>query len=202
MKSSTRPRLLLATGNLHKQREISQILAGLDLEVVIPADLDLPPLPPEGADDYAANARAKALTWATASGLPTLGDDSGLEVEALDGAPGVRSARYGGEGAGFEEKINKLLAALQGVPEAGRTARFVCEAALAFPDGRVVSSRGVCIGRIHHQPLGGEGFGYDPIFWLPERGLTMAQLPAQVKNQISHRARALAGLKEALLLIP
>jgi len=200
MKAGTSPRLLLATNNLHKQREMSAIIStmDLDLELVMPAQLFLPPLPPEGSDDYAANSAAKARAWAAASGLPTLGDDSGLEVDALDGAPGIHSARYGGEKTAFAEKIEKLLAALEKVPTEKRGARFVCVAALALPGGGVVTSRGVCEGRIHNRPLGEGGFGYDPIFWLEQPGMTMAQLPAEVKNRISHRARALAGLRDSL----
>jgi XTP/dITP diphosphohydrolase len=189
--------LAVATGNPGKLREIREILGDVGLEL---RGLDaLPPvaLPEEGAD-YASNAAGKALGVARATGLPALADDSGLEVAALDGAPGPRSARFGGPGLDDAARAARLLGALREVPRARRGARFVCVAALAFPDGSIVSARGECAGRILTAPRGEGGFGYDPVFWLEEQGAAMSELSAGLKNRISHRARALAMLRPAL----
>lgn len=186
-------RLVLASGNRGKLQEFAELLAGQALELV---GLDAFPdvsLPDEGTD-YAANAEAKARTVAVATGLPALADDSGLEVDALSGAPGPLSARYGGPGLDDAGRVAHLLAALEGVADAARGARFVCLASLALPDGTVVTERGECPGRILARPRGASGFGYDPVF-LPEgRERAMAELPPEEKNRISHRAVALAAL--------
>jgi len=192
------PRIVLATGNRGKLREVRAILAdlGADLDVV---GLDAFPdvvLPEEG-DDYAANALAKARAAAQATGLPALGDDSGLEVDALGGAPGVRSARYGGPELDSTARNAKLLAALRGVPPEERTARFVCIAALALPGGRTETARGECSGRILEAPRGEGGFGYDPVFQPEGHDASMAELPEPDKNRLSHRARAFTALQPA-----
>jgi XTP/dITP diphosphohydrolase len=183
-------RVLVATHNPGKVREYREILAALPLELTY--------LDPEGitleveetADTFAGNAVLKATAYARFSGLLTWADDSGLEVDALGGVPGVFSARYAGPGAGDADRYRKLLDALAGVAWERRTARFRCVVALATPAGEVHTGEGACEGIIAFGPAGDNGFGYDPVFYFPERGLTMAQLPAAVKNQISHRARA------------
>jgi len=188
--------VVAATANAGKQREIREILAALPLRI---RGLDeFPPIefPEEGAE-YEPNAVAKAETVARATGLPALADDSGLEVDALAGAPGPLSARYGGPGLADRERAAYLLERLGDVDGAGRSARFVCVAALAHPGGEVVTARGECPGRILAAPRGDGGFGYDPVFEV-EPGVAMAELPAARKNEISHRARALAGLRGAL----
>jgi XTP/dITP diphosphohydrolase len=144
----------------------------------------------ETGTTFAENALLKAATYARLSGLWTWADDSGLEVDALGGAPGVYSARYAGPGAGDADRYHKLLDALTGVPWDQRTARFRCVVALATPEGVTRTAAGVCEGVIAFGPVGDQGFGYDPVFFMPDRGVTMAQLPAEVKNQVSHRARA------------
>lgn len=181
-------RLLLATHNQGKRREWRVLLADLDIELLLPDDLGIDAEVEETGETYVDNALLKARTLSATSGLPTLADDSGLEVDALDGAPGVRSARYK---LGTDEvRYRALLKALDGVPEAKRGARFRCIAALVLPDGREFTTEGVCEGVIGLSPQGEGGFGYDPVFFLPERGITMAELSADEKNRISHRARA------------
>ncbi len=144
----------------------------------------------ETGHTFAENAVLKATIYARASGLWTWADDSGLEVDALDGAPGVYSARYGGSGLSDADRYRKLLDALTGVPWARRTARFRCVVALATPAGEVQTGDGACEGIIAFGPAGSNGFGYDPVFYLPDRGQTMAQLAAETKHEISHRGRA------------
>jgi len=137
---------------------------------------------------YRENARLKACALATQSGLLTLADDSGIEIDALNGAPGVMSARYAGENASDAERVNFLLSKLKDVPQEKRTARFYCVIAIAHPDGKVEYCDGECKGTIAFEPSGASGFGYDPVFYLPEFGKAMAELTAEIKNQISHRA--------------
>jgi non-canonical purine NTP pyrophosphatase (RdgB/HAM1 family) len=188
--------VIIATGNAHKVMEIRQILADSRLSV-LPASL-LPPIdePEESADDYLGNALIKAKAWRDHSGLWTLADDSGLEVDALDGRPGVHSSRYAPTN---NERIQRLLAELEGVPDEKRTARFVCTAVLCTPAGEHYHARGTCEGRIAHAPRGDGGFGYDPIF-LPDGfdGATLAELGEDIKNGISHRARAMKALQPIL----
>jgi XTP/dITP diphosphohydrolase len=188
--------VVIATGNPGKLREIRAILgdggpALRGLDGFAPVDF------PEEGDDYAANAAAKARAAAAATGRPALADDSGLEVAGLGGAPGPRSARYGGPGLDDRQRAATLLEALAGVTGAGRDARFVCVAALATPGGDVVTARGECPGRILAAPRGSGGFGYDPVFEVAP-GTSMAELAPEQKHAISHRARALRALRALL----
>jgi XTP/dITP diphosphohydrolase len=184
------PELLLATTNAGKLGELSELLAGLPYKLISPAQAGLTFSVKETGRTYAANARLKALAFAKASSLLTLADDSGLEVDALDGAPGVLSARYAGPDATDAERVAFLLARMRGVPTEGRAARFRCAIALASPAGMVRMCSGSCRGFITLAPRGSNGFGYDPVFLCPKLGQTMAELPAEVKNRLSHRARA------------
>ncbi len=181
-------RILLATHNRGKRREWQALLRALPVDLLLPEEVGLAIEVEETGTTYAENALLKARTLCAASGLPTLADDSGLEVDALDGAPGLRSARCApGDDA---VRYRTLLRALEGVPDEARTARFRCTAALVLPDGREFLREGLCEGRITTTPHGEGGFGYDPVFLLPELGRTMAELSAEEKNRISHRARA------------
>jgi len=186
--------ILLATHNTGKIREIRQLAGhpawrwhGLD---------DFPDVPEaiEDADTFAENARRKALHYAAATGLLTLADDSGLEVDALEGAPGVRSARFAGMPRDDAANNRKLVAALAGVPLERRTARFHCAMALAGRGEVLAETRGSVEGRILDVPRGSNGFGYDPHFLLPALGRTMAELPSQEKNALSHRGQALRAM--------
>lgn len=193
-----RPRtLLLATANRGKLRELGELLAPLGLCLRSLADFPALALPPEG-EDYTANAAAKARAAAAVSGLAALADDSGIEVAALGGAPGPRSARYGGPALDDAGRCAHLLAALAGTGGGERSARFVCVAALAEPGAEPTLARGECRGRILAAPRGAGGFGYDPIFEPEGHAVSMAELPPERKNQISHRARAVAALRPAL----
>ncbi len=189
--------LVLATGNAGKRAEFAALLAPHGLRLASLADFPGVRLPEEG-DDYAANAAAKARAVAQATGLPALGDDSGIEVEALGGRPGPRSARYGGSDLDDRARCARLLEELGATGDAARRARFVCEAALARPDGSVARAFGESRGRILDAPRGTGGFGYDPIFEPEGHAVSMAELPAATKNRISHRGRALAALAGAL----
>jgi XTP/dITP diphosphohydrolase len=188
---------VVATQNPGKLREIRAILTGTRIALRSLADFPDVVLPDEG-DDYTANAVAKARAVAEATGRAALGDDSGLEVDALDGRPGVRSARYGGPGLDDVGRASRLLLELDACGDVARTARFVCVAALASPDGAVETARGVCAGTILREPSGHGGFGYDPIFQPAGERAAMAELPEQRKNQLSHRAAAIAALRAAI----
>jgi len=184
-------KLLVATQNAGKAREFRVLLASLNASIRFPADLGLHLEVPEDGVTYAENARQKATAYARASGLLTLADDSGLEVDALDGDPGIHSARYAlGRDA---DRVEALLAHLQGVPWEQRTARFRCVVVIAAPTSETYEAEGVCEGMIAFEPRGTRGFGYDPVFYLPEHDCTMAQLPTKKKNRISHRARAIGA---------
>jgi XTP/dITP diphosphohydrolase len=185
-------RLLVATNNPGKIREYRDLMAELDFELVGLSDIGITTEVDETGQTFEENARLKAMAYGQASGLVTLADDSGLEVEVLNGAPGVYSARYAGNGATDADRYRKLLAVLEGVPWELRAARFRCVIALAWPDGRVETFEGQCNGVIGLEPKGTHGFGFDPVFFMPEYGSTMAELPEQVKNRVSHRARAAA----------
>ena len=182
--------LLVATNNPGKKREYDQLLAPLSVKLCTPHDLGLSITVREDGRTYVENARIKAFHYLQASGLLTLADDSGLEVDALGGEPGPHSARYAGPGAGDADRYRLLLQKLDGVPWEQRAARFRCVLVLAVPGGETRSTEGTCEGIIAFEPQGSYGFGYDPIFYLPQYEKTMAQLPPEVKNRISHRARA------------
>jgi XTP/dITP diphosphohydrolase len=189
--------ILLGSSNPGKLREYREILGGLDIELVAPSDLHpVPPEPDEDAPTFAENASAKARAYAAASGLQTIADDSGLEVYALRGAPGVRSRRFFGENASAGERNAKLLALLDGVVD--RSARFVCVTALASPDGHVELFEGEVHGEIGESPRGEAGFGYDPVFVISGDGRTMAELTSEEKHRISHRGLAGAKLRARL----
>jgi XTP/dITP diphosphohydrolase len=196
-----RHRLLIATGNPGKVREFQKLLEGTTWDLVTPEEAGIAGLEVvEDGNTYQANAARKARAYANASGLPALADDSGLEVDALDGAPGIYSARYAGPGRTDQDAANrtKLLGALDGVPTPKRTARFRAAVALSHPYGPDVRfGEGVVEGRIAEDERGDRGFGYDPVFELPD-GRRMSELPAEEKNAISHRARALGNLQWAL----
>jgi XTP/dITP diphosphohydrolase len=194
-----RPRLVLATRNPDKAREIAAIYAHLGVDLLT---LDALPdfvLPPEDADTYGENAARKARAVARATGLPALADDSGIEIDALDGAPGVRSHRFLGEGATDAERNARVLALLEGVPDARRTARYRAAVGIAAPDGGVRVFDGTCEGAIARSPRGRGGFGYDPIFVAAGDTRTMAELAPEEKNRISHRARALRAAEPYLV---
>lgn len=182
-----------ATGNEGKLREIRALLAEEPVEVLSLAQLPAVVFQEEGGD-YRENAIAKARAVADQLGRIAVADDSGLEVDALGGQPGPFSARYGGPGLDDRERLETLLAALEGVPERQRGARFVCHVALASPEEDIVSTLGVCSGSIRTRPSGGGGFGYDPVFQPDGETQTMAELSSRRKNTISHRARAFGAL--------
>ncbi len=184
------PKLLLATNNKGKAREYRSLLSGVPFELVTPDEVGINTEVEEVGKSFEENARLKAATLAAESQLLSLADDSGLEVDALGGEPGTLSARYAGEGASDEDRVSYLLTKLEGVPEERRTARFRCVIAIATPEGDVELCSGECEGIIAFEPRGERGFGYDPIFYLPELKKTMAELPPEEKNRISHRGRA------------
>ncbi len=183
-------KLLLATNNQAKVREYKSLLKGLPYKLVTLSDQGITTVVDEVGKSLEENARLKAKALADESHLLAMADDSGLEVDALGGEPGPLSARYAGEGASDTERINYLLARLEGVPWEKRTARFRCVIAIAIPDGEVQICHGECPGFIAFAPRGEHGFGYDPVFYLPELDKTMAELPMALKNQISHRGQA------------
>jgi XTP/dITP diphosphohydrolase len=191
--------LVVASANSGKAREMASLLSDLPLRVRPLADFPRVMLPPEGAESYLRNALGKARAAAAATGMLAMGDDSGLEVDALGGAPGVLSARYGGEGLDDAQRCAKLLDALAGVPPLRRTARFRSVIALVEPGGREATAEGEAEGIILDQPQGTGGFGYDPVFYYPPLDSTFAQLPDREKNVVSHRARALAKARAVLL---
>ena len=190
--------LLVATNNPGKIREFRDLLADL-VTITFPKECGLNLEVAETGLTFEENARIKATAYVQAAGLVTLADDSGLEVDALEGAPGVWSARYAGAQANDSDRVRKLLTALADVPPGRRTARFRCVVAVADPGGDVRTAEGTCEGEIGLAPRGEHGFGYDPAFVVQGfGGLTMAELPAEVKNQVSHRARALMAARQIL----
>ena len=194
-------RLLIATNNAGKVEEFRGVLEGCGWEVVAPGDLGLCLQVEEAGLTYADNARLKAHAFARAAGMPALADDSGLEVDELDGEPGPLHHLHGWDGAAQGERIDILLRALHGVPPERRTARFRSVIVLALPDGAIHETDGVCEGVIATAASGQGGFGYDPVFVLPD-GRTMAQLSLAEKNQVSHRGLAAAKMRQVLRDLP
>ncbi len=190
--------LLIATHNQGKLREYRQLLAGLPFAITSLAEQGIEAAVPEVGKTFAENAALKAQAYAALSRSLTMADDSGLEVAALGGEPGVQSARYAGEEASDAERIALLLSRLRDVPWEERRARFRCVIAIAEPQGNVRLAEGEVGGFITFAPKGREGFGYDPVFYLPELGRTMAELAPEEKNRISHRARAAQAARELL----
>ncbi|HOQ98270.1 MAG TPA: XTP/dITP diphosphatase [Anaerolineae bacterium] len=191
-------RLLLATRNAGKLKEFRELMSGLPIECTFLSELGIAEEIAETGKTFLENAILKARGYAALSGLVTLADDSGLEVDALGGAPGVQSARWAGPDASDMDRIRLLLGRLRGVPPEQRGAQFRCVAAMATPGGQVCTTEGAIRGEIIDTPRGSHGFGYDPVFFIPELGATMAELAPQVKNHISHRARALAAARPIL----
>lgn len=191
-------RMIFATGNENKMVEIREILGDLPLEILsmkqagIRADIE------ENGTSFEENALIKAREVCRLAGEMVLADDSGLEIDYLNGEPGIYSARYMGENTSYRVKNKNLMERLEGVLNEKRTARFVCAIAAVFPDGKELVVRGTVEGIIGYEERGENGFGYDPIFYLPERGLTTAELPPEEKNSISHRGNAMRKMKELL----
>jgi len=194
-------KLVVATKNQGKLREVKALLADYPLEVLSLKDFPGLPEIEETGSTFAENALIKATTVAKQTGLLTLGDDSGLEVDCLDGRPGVLSARFAGEPASDWRNDQKLLALMAGIAPEKRTARFRCVVAIVEPTGQSYLAEGTCEGRIGYAMVGDQGFGYDPLFIIPESGLTLAQLDMASKNKISHRSQALKQAIPILLSI-
>ncbi len=192
-------RMVLATNNPGKIRELGGLLAGSGWEILPQGRFEVPEIEETGLS-FVENALLKARNAAAHSGLPAIADDSGLEVDALNGAPGIRSARYAGDDADDQANWRKLLTDLEGIPERDRTARFQCLMVyLRHPRDPVpLIVQGTWEGRILEAPRGANGFGYDPVFWVPDEGCSAAELPAERKNTLSHRGQALRALVTAL----
>lgn len=193
-----RARLLLATTNAGKIREIRQILSGVPVALVALAGLPPVEPPEENGSSFAENARLKALAYAAATGLPALAEDSGLEIDALDGAPGIHSARFGGD-ISYPAKFELIYRDLRARGASSSTARFVCATAVAIGGEVLVETRGAVEGVIAPEPKGAGGFGYDPIFFFPPFDRTLAELSADEKAEVSHRGQAFRQLREWLL---
>jgi XTP/dITP diphosphohydrolase len=191
--SSARPRLLIATANPHKLAEFTTLLRPAPFALVDPRDVGLDLDVEETGATFAENAAIKALAWARAAGMLALADDSGLEIDALDGEPGVYSARWAGADVTYPERFRIMLGRLRQVPRERRTARYRCVLAVADPRGVRLVADGTVEGYIATEPRGTNGFGYDPIFEVPERGQTFGELSAEYKHSVSHRGRAVAA---------
>jgi XTP/dITP diphosphohydrolase len=189
-------KFVLASHNKNKLREMQEILGALGVEVVLQSELGLDLEPEENGETFAENALIKARAVMEESGLPAIADDSGLCVDALQGAPGVYSARYGGEGLTDQQRYELVLRGVAG--QFPRTCRFQCAIACCFPEGAVLTAEGKCEGTVAFTPMGEGGFGYDPIFFVPGLKKTFAQLNAEEKNAISHRGKALSAFAEKL----
>ncbi len=198
MRRGTPITLVLATGNWDKVRELAHALQGLSLSVVPVGDLGSWPEVEEIGPTLAENASLKARAALERTGLPSIADDTGLEVDALWGAPGVRSSRYAGENVTYAENVKKLLGEMEGVEAGRRSARFRCVIALCDPDGREAQVEGIVEGRILTAPRGSDGFGYDPVFFVPEAGRTFAEMAVEEKSRLSHRGRAVAAARRIL----
>lgn len=192
-------KIVAATRNKNKVEEIRDILKGMPFEILSLYDLNINADVEEDGSTFEENAYKKAYEIMRLTNLPAIADDSGLEVDALGGAPGVYSARFSGVHGDDEANNKKLLELLKHTPDEKRGAKFVCAIALVYPDGRKILSRGEVKGFIGYEPKGDKGFGYDPLFIVPEYNMSFAQLDSSVKNSISHRGRALEQLKDKLL---
>ncbi len=191
-------KIVAATENEGKMREIRMILAGIGAEILSMKEAGISAEIIENGSTFEENALIKARTVSQLTDAAVLADDSGLEIDYLDGAPGVYSARYLGEDTSYEIKNASILEKLNGVPQEKRTARFVCAIACVLPDGRELTSRGTMEGFIGYESRGKNGFGYDPIFYLPECGCSSAELTPEEKNERSHRGKALRAMREIL----
>ena len=191
-------KVLLATRNRGKVREIRKVLKGLGIRIQSLHDLPGAPEINEDGNSFSENALKKARFYAALSGMLTISDDSGVEVDALKGQPGIYSARYAGEGASDQDNIQKLLKEMEGIPTSKRGARFKCSIAIVSPDGTEAVAEGSCKGKIGFREVGKRGFGYDPLFILPQYGKTMAQFTLEEKNRISHRGKALRKLRRII----
>lgn len=191
-------RIIFATGNQDKMAEIRQILKDFPVEIASIKEAGIHVDIVEDGTTFEENSIIKAKTIMELTGCLTLADDSGLEVDYLDKAPGIYSARYMGEDTPYTVKNNHIIGLLEGVPDEKRTARFVCAVAAAFPDGTIITRRGTIEGIIAHEISGARGFGYDPIFYVPSYGCTTAEMAPEEKNKISHRGKALQAIKEVL----
>jgi len=190
--------LLLATSNPGKIKEYRLLLGDLGYQITTLAEQGISKIVTEWGNSYEQNAQLKAITFAKSSQLITIADDSGLEVDALNGEPGIHSARFAGKDATDADKISILLAKLSGIPWEKRTAHFRCVIAIVTPEGQLELCHGECHGMIAFEPKGESGFGYDPAFYLPEMGKTMAELPLEIKNKISHRGQAAQKAQQVL----
>ena len=193
-----RKTIIFATGNQGKMREIRQILEGMDVEILSMKEAGIETDIVEDGADFTENAVIKAKAIAAMTDCIVLADDSGLEIDYLNKEPGIYSARYMGEDTSYDIKNADLLRRMEGVEEKLRTARFVCAIAAIMPDGEVMTTLGTIEGHIGYEPKGENGFGYDPIFYLPEYGCTSAELTEKEKNAISHRGRALQAMRAEL----
>ena len=192
-------RVVLASNNQNKLREMKAILEPLGWEILRMSDIGLSVDPDENGETFEENSKIKAVAVMEAAGLPAIADDSGVEVDALQGAPGVYSARYGGDLCPDDKARNQyLLKNMEDVPDGQRTGRFVSVITMAMPDGTVYSARGTLEGEILREEKGDGGFGYDPLFFIPTENMTMAELTAERKNQISHRAVALRNFVDII----
>jgi len=192
------PKLLLASTNPGKIKEYRLLLGDLGYQITTLAEQGISKTATEPGNSYEQNAQWKAATYAKSSQLITLADDSGLEVDALDGEPGIHSARFAGKDATDSDRVRALLARLNGIPREKRTAHFKCVIAIVTPKGQLELCYGECHGIIAFEAKGENGFGYDPIFYLPEIGKTLAEIPLGLKNQISHRAQAAQKARQVL----
>jgi XTP/dITP diphosphohydrolase len=199
LRANARREIVIATGNPGKLREMQALLASLGLKILSLKDFPETPDVLEDGATFAENAAKKAKTIAQMTGRPAIADDSGLVVKALGGRPGVFTSRFAGEKTSDRNKCQRLLEEMAGIPEEQREAAFVCAIAIALPQGEVKIVEEECQGRISFLPRGENGFGFDPIFFVPELGRTLAELEPEVKNQVSHRGRALKKLK---LILP
>ncbi len=191
-------KIIFATGNKGKIKEIQMILADLGVEVITMKDAGIVIDIEENGSTYEENALIKAKAVAAHTGAIVMADDSGLEIDYLNNEPGIYSARYMGEDTSYTIKNANLIERLNGVPDEERTARFVCAIAAVMPDGKEITTRGIIEGRIGYEEKGSNGFGYDPIFYVPRFGKTTAELSEEEKNQVSHRGNALRLMKEEL----